>query len=392
MLTPYLPYPPSSGGQIRSYNLIKQLSKKHKITLYSLIKYDGERKNIKELEKYCERVKVFKRAEKPWTIKNIFKTAISSFPFLVIRNYSSEEKEDIRKILKEEKFDIIHAETFYVSPHIPDTDIPEVLVDQAIEYQVYQHFVKNFKWPLLKPILNIDVRKIKFWETFYWQKAAHVIAVSGRDADLMREFVPNSKVSVVPNPVSDEMIQDVKLHFNLNILFIGNYAWLQNVEAVEILEKEIFPGIAQKIPDVKLVIVGQNTEKLKIKAKNNVKIIDLKIDDIKGVVNAYHNNGILMAPLYGPSGARVKIISAMAARMPVITTSIGIEGIDAKNNESVLIADTYEESINQAVRLLTDKNLYKKIANNARKLIEENYTYDVSAKKLDAIYNEVAKK
>jgi polysaccharide biosynthesis protein PslH len=392
MLTPYLPYPPSSGGQIRSYNLIKQLSKKHKITLYSLIKYDDERKYIKELEKYCVKVKVFKRAERPWTLKNILRTASSRYPFLVIRNYSSEEKEDIRKTLKEEKFDIIHAETFYVSPHIPETDIPEVLVDQAIEYQVYQHFVKNFKWPVLKPLLNIDVRKIKYWETYYWRKAAHVIAVSGRDADAMREFVPSKKVSVVPNPVSDEMIQDVKLHFNKNILFIGNYAWLQNVEAVEILARDIFPKITKKIPDVKLIIVGQNTDKLKIKPQENVQIVDLKIDDIQGVVDAYHSNGLLMAPLYGPSGARVKIISSMAARVPVVTTSIGIEGIDAKHNESVLIADTYDEQAKQAIRLLTDKNLYKKIATNARRLVEENYTYEVIAKRLDAIYEEVAKK
>ncbi len=78
MLTPYLPYPPSSGGQIRSYNLIKNLSKKHEITLYSLIKYEDEKANVKELEKYCKKVKIFKRPQKPWTPNNIFKTALSS--------------------------------------------------------------------------------------------------------------------------------------------------------------------------------------------------------------------------------------------------------------------------------------------------------------------------
>ncbi|MDO8610490.1 MAG: hypothetical protein Q7R95_08140, partial [bacterium] len=130
MLTPYLPYPPSSGGQIRSYNLIKQLSKKHEITLYSLIKYENETKYVAELEKYCKAVYIFRRPQKPWTPVNILRTAMSLYPFLVIRNYSSEEKMAITETLKNESFDLIHAETFYVSPHIPKTDIPMVLVDQ----------------------------------------------------------------------------------------------------------------------------------------------------------------------------------------------------------------------------------------------------------------------
>lgn len=392
MLTPYLPFPPSSGGQIRSYNLIKQLSKKNKITLYSLIKYEEERKYISELEKYCETVKVFKRPEKPWTIKNMLSTGFSSFPFLVIRNFSAEEKRDIKSTLATSNFDIIHAETFYVSPHIPETKTPIVLVDQAIEYQVYQHFVKNFRFPFLKPFLSIDVRKIKYWETYYWNKAAHVIAVSERDAKTMMEFVPSDKVSVVPNPVGEDLIQNVPLHFSEKILFQGNYAWLQNVEAAQILAQHIFPKILQKVPDAELVVCGQNADKVSGLGANGIRIVNLDIGDIQGVKKAYHTSGIMIAPLYGPSGARVKIVGAMAAKLPVVTTSIGIEGIDAKDSESVLIADSYEELANQAVRLLTDKKLYEKIANNARKLVERKYTFEVSAKKLNEIYKQVAKK
>lgn len=392
MLTPYLPYPPSSGGQIRSYNLIKELSKKHKITLYSLIKYDEERKNIKELERYCSKVKVFKRAEKPWTLENILRTGFSLYPFLVIRNFSREEKEDIEKTLKKEEFDIIHAETFYVSPHIPKTTIPEVLVDQAIEYQVYQHYVRNFKYAFLKPMLWVDVLKIKFWETYYWKKAAHVIAVSERDAKTMRQFVPSRKVSVVANPVGEDLIKDIPIHFSKKILFMGNYAWLQNVEAVEILVKHVFPRVLKKVPDAKLVIAGQNTDRIQGLKTDGIQILDLGIDDIEGVRQAYITSGMMLAPLYGPSGARVKIVGAMSAKLPVVTTSIGIEGINARDGESVLIADSSSKLADQASRLLLDKDLYRRIAINARKLIEQEYTYQVIAKKLDAIYRRVAER
>src|SRR3989338_5915543 len=106
MLTPYLPYPLLTGGQTRSYNLIKRLSALgRKITLFSLIKSENERKYIAELEKFCVEVKVFKRSEKPWTINNILRTGLSTFPFLVIRNWAGGEKKAIEEKLRSENFD-----------------------------------------------------------------------------------------------------------------------------------------------------------------------------------------------------------------------------------------------------------------------------------------------
>lgn len=392
MLTPYLPYPPSSGGQIRSYNLIKNLSKKHEITLCSLIKDEDEKRHINQLEKYCTKVLVFKRAQKPWTIGNILATGFSSFPFLVIRNFSASEKKAVNELLSKEEFDIIHAETFYVSPHIPKTKIPIVLVDQTIEYQVYLHYVENFKYFILKPVLLIDVLKIKFWESFYWRRASQVVAVSERDAKEMKKLVKNLEVQVVSNGVGEEFMQEIPLHYSRKILFMGNYAWLQNIEAVNILAKEVFPLIKRQLPDVELVIAGQNTEKITDLVSVGITIHNLKIDDTKGVKEWYHKCGVVVAPLYGPGGTRLKILAAMAAKLPVVTTSIGIEGIDALNNESVLIGETPQQLADLTIKVLSDKNLYKKIAINSRKLVEQSYTYPKIAEKLSQIYEGLKEK
>ncbi len=389
MLTPYLPYPPSSGGQIRSYNLIKQLSKYHEITLCSLIKFDSEEKYINGLKPFCKNIHVFKRAKKPWTISNIFNTGFSAFPFLVIRNFSKEQKTALESIIKSEKFDLIHAETFYVSPHIPKTDIPTVLVDQTIEYQVYRHYVNNFRIPFLRPLLLIDVMKIRFWETYFWKKAARVVAVSERDASIMKNLVHGLKVTVVPNGVGEDLIADVKLHYKKTILFMGNYAWLQNIEAARILCKDIFPKILEKIPDCKLIIAGQNTSKISDLKSDHVELKDFAVDDIASVKKAYQENGIMVAPLYGPGGTRLKILAAMASKMPVVTTEIGSEGIDAKNLEAIVVAKDGQDLADMAVKVLTDKKLYEKIAENARKLVEEKYAYSSIAKKLSNVYEEV---
>jgi polysaccharide biosynthesis protein PslH len=389
MLTPYLPYPTNSGGQIRSNNLIKKLSKKHDITLCSLIKNDDDKKYIDKLKPYCKDVFVFKRPGKPFTISNILKTGFSFDPLLVIRNFSPSEKKALPEIINEGDFDIIHAETFYVYPHIPRTNIPVVLVDQTIEYEVYEHYVRNYRFPFLKPLLYIDVLKIRYWESFYWKKAARVIAVSEKDALAMKNTVKGLKVDIIPNGVGDDFTDDVVTHFNKTVLFMGNYAWLQNSEAARVLAKDVFPKILLSHPDSKLVIAGQFTEKIKDLENENVKVLDFDIDDIKSVQKYFRESGILVAPLYGPGGSRLKILSAMAARLPVVTTSIGISGIEARNGTEVLIGESASQIAELASKLFNDKKLYEKIAVNARKFVEENYFYDAIAQKLDKVYQEV---
>lgn len=387
MLTPYLPYPPSSGGQIRSYNLIKQLSKKHQLTLCSLIKYDEERKYVDQLRDYCQQIYVFKRPENPFALANILKTGFSTLPLLVVRNFSAEEQQALPHIIEEGNFDIIHAETFYVSPHIPTTNIPIVLVDQTIEYQVYQHYVDHFWFVPLKPLLYIDVLKIKYWETFYWKKAARVIAVSEKDAQIMQRLVKNLQVTVIPNGVGEDLAGDVPLHFSKTILFIGNYAWLQNIEAAQVLAREIFPLILKQVPDAKLVIAGQNTDRINLTG-DQITLVNLADDDTTGIQRAYRESGVLVAPLYGPGGTRLKILAAMAARLPVVTTSVGIAGI-GQPGQSFLQGETPKELARRTVELLTDPKLYRQIANNARQLVDRAYTYQVIARSLSDVYQEV---
>ncbi|MDO8741756.1 MAG: glycosyltransferase, partial [Candidatus Roizmanbacteria bacterium] len=209
MVTPYVPYPPSSGGQIRTFNLLKYLSLNNEITLVALYKNDGEKKYESYLKKYCKKIYLCQRPASPWQFKNIFKTIFSFSPFLVVRNYSSEAKMIINKLLHQEKFDVIHAETFYVMPHIPETKVPTVLVEQTIEYKVYKHFVNSLPFYLrLLIYFDIDIIKLKYWERFYWKKANAVIVVSSSDEKLIKNEGLLLKTSIIPNCVGDEMVVD----------------------------------------------------------------------------------------------------------------------------------------------------------------------------------------
>ena len=394
MLTPYLPFPPSSGGQIRSFNLIKYLSKKHDITLFSLIKDEKERKNVSELEKYCKKVRVFRRSKNPWTARNILKTGFGAYPFLVIRNLVTQEKDAVAKELLREDYDLIHAETFYVMPHIPETNIPVLLVDQTIEYLVYKHFVDVQAPFFARPLLSIDVAKLKYWEKEYWKKADKVVAVSRDDKKVMRNLVPKLDVEIVPNGVNLDFFKTKNSWKSMSpkILFVANFKWLQNIEAAEILVNKIFPMISSQHDKAKLWIVGQHIpESLKSKSSDKVIIDSLDEDDEESIKNAYHEASVFVSPLKGPGGTRLKHFAAMASNLPLITTKVGAEGLGAKNGEHVIVRNSINGLAQATVELLKNPKKAEKLAKNARILVVTKYSWTIMAKKLHKIYEKTGK-
>jgi len=388
MLTPYLPYPLHSGGQIRSYNLIKNLSQKHQITLFSFIRSQKELTHIAELEKYCAKVKVFKRRQ-AWDPRNILISALTPYPFLVAIYLSKSVKNAIRRELAS-NYDLIHAETFYVMPNLPKpTNIPTLLVEQTIEYMVYQRFVEDFKFFLLKPLLYFDVLKIKLWEKYFWQKATRLAAMSQSDKQIMEKSVKDRKVDVVANGVDVEHFTESRIAkaVNQTILFVGNFKWLPNKDAAKFLVTDIWPKIHQQLPRAKLWIVGRNptSEILDLSNQKNVTVSG-EVDDIR---EAFQKSSVLLAPIRNGRGTKYKVLEAMASQVPVVTTKLGIEGIAAINQSSVLIAETADGLADKTIQVLTDKNLAAKLAANGKKLVYNQYNWQAISKELDQIYQQL---
>lgn len=391
MLTPYLPYPLLTGGQTRSYNLIKRLSGLgHEITLFCLIKQDSDRKFVPQLQKFCKEVQVFNRPQKPWTLKNIFRTGFSFYPFLVIRNWASGEKSAISKKLGENNFDLIHAETFYVMPHIPKTKIPILLVEQTIEYLVYSHYAESYPNIPLRPFLYLDVLKMKYWEKKFWDQATKVVAMSEEDMQIMLSQIPDLDVDIVPNGVAIEFFGKKIINRSKQpiILYLGNFTWLQNREAVKVLLLNIWPKIKSKIKNVKLWIVGKDAKKF----FPNLADKDIKVEEVSDVRVAYQKASLLVAPIYGGGGTRYKILEGFASGLPVITTSIGIGGIDAKNGVNVIIRDKVQDIVKEAVELIKKPDLAEKISENAKNLVKEKYEWDPIARKLSSLYQDLGKR
>jgi len=390
MVTPYVPYPPSSGGQIRTFNLLKHLSEKNEITLVALYKNETEKKYYSYLKSFCKKIYLCQRPEKPWTFRTIFNTLFSFSPFLVVRNFSEEAKNIISKLLDQEHFDVIHAETFYVMPHIPQTKIPIVLVEQTIEYNVYKHFVNSL--PLYLRLLlyfDIDIFKLKHWERFYWKKANIVVAVSSPDEKIIKKEEAGIKTSIIPNCVGDEMIAPVLEKKDIKkpvIFFQGNFFWLQNVEAAKFLIEKIYPPLMKNNPNISIVIAGQNAKKIGFIKETNIKIVDIASDDVKTVKELFQEATLFIAPIFGPGGTRLKILAAMGSGIPVIATSTGVEGLDVKDQEHILIAHSPSQFVKEIIDVLSNKLLYKKIQKNAYFLVKERYQWRTIAQTLESVY------
>lgn len=394
MLTPYLPYPDSSGGQIRTLNLLKHLHKEHQITLVSLIKDKSDNRYKKHLLKYCHKVLTFERSKNPFTLKNIFLTGFSTKPFLIVRNSAPGVKEAVAKELETGDYDLIHAETFYVMPSIPPTKLPVLLVDQTIEYLVYKHYTNETAPKLLRPILSIDVAKLRLSERRYWQKADQVVAVSKDDKKEMRKLVPDLDVKVVPNGVNLDLFKKKTSWSDKEpvILFVSNFKWLQNIEAAHLLIEKVFPLVLAQNPKVKVRIVGQHIPKdIVSQAGDNIIIDDIPGEDVDTLVEAYKTSTVFASTIKGPGGTRLKNLAAMASQLPIVSTKTGIQGLGAKDDQHVLIGNTPKALADHILKVINQPKLAEKLAKNSRQLVEETYSYKKIASILSQCYQDMVK-
>lgn len=389
MLTPYLPYPLMSGGQIRTYNLLKKLAHRHEITLFALIKEESEREHIPELKKYCAQVKAFKCSRKPFTLNNIVRTLFSAYPFLVIRNHVPEIITQVKKELATHSYDLIHAETFYMMPHLPPTQIPVILVEQTIEYLGYESYAQRAP-TLLKPLLKIDINKIKHWEKHFWRRAQKLIVMSQADKQFIaHEINQPQKIEVVPNGVDTQWFNQKRrcLPTQPTVLSVGTFKWLPNIEAVNFLVKKVWPLLTKQNTTARLWIVG-NAPTPEITAYQNQ---DSKIkvtSNIPDIRDAFKKAHVLAAPVFSGKGTRYKILETMVSGTPVVATSIAVEGLGVETGKHVLLADSAAQMADKISWLFDHPGESKKIARRAKQFVTQHYDWKNISSKLDDVYQE----
>jgi polysaccharide biosynthesis protein PslH len=395
MISSYLPYPLFSGGQVRLYNLIKELSPKHEITLICEKRSHQTQNDINEVEKICKEVITVERKNQ-WSISNIVKAGISSSSFLLTGHTSHEFQQKIQESFKRNTFDVIHVETYYIMQNLLGAGkIPIVLVEHNIEYQVYEKFMDRAP-VAIRPFLRIDIEKIKKEETAFWKKAKLLVAVSKEDQLVM------TKAGLAPYLVSngvntdkfafinyEERLKDLK---EKKILFMGDFKWIQNQDTVKFILKEIWPLIKQSwisnqgSARLKLWIVGRKIPNV---IKNLIDDPDVLFDEQSSSLpteKIFHQAWVLLSPIRIGGGTSYKILESMSSGTPVVTMQMSADALAAKDGVDVLVGRNAEELAEKTIKLLTDENSYKIISKNGREVVENKYTWKEIGKKLEEAY------
>jgi sugar transferase (PEP-CTERM/EpsH1 system associated) len=394
MISYCLPYPPVTGGRLRIYNLLRRVASRHEIALAALLQSPEDAEGIPHLRQFCTRIEtaMMDRRSRLAKASGMLRYALEGKPPQLRLLHSEELMEKIRQLFSEMTFDIVQIEAhmaLYLSG-IPQTKrykSLQMFQDVASQQLARIAHVERRGGRKLRHWLNAVT--MGRWEPRYAERFDRCITVSQLDQQLLLRANPRLQVDVIPNGVDTQKYRPLAVHpkeESPSLIFVGSMGYAPSVDAVLYFYREILPLIREMIQPVELRIVGADPSPEILKLTAPGLHVTGRVED---VVPYYQESTVCVVPLRAGGGTRLKILEAMALGRPVVSTSIGCEGLDVIDGEHLLIADTPERFARQTVRLLRDCHLAEYIRANARKLVEARYDWDQIAERLLDIYEEL---
>src|SRR5437660_4986520 len=282
----------------------------------------------------------------------------------------------LRSLLSERKFDVMLCDFVVSAPAIPwDWPCPKILFTHNVEAMIWRRHYEVARNPLWKALSWREWKTMAAAERRYLQKADHVLAVSDNDRDEFLRFLDPSKITVIPTGVDVEYFKpNPEPAAPHSLVFTGSMDWLPNEDAIFYFVKEILPLIRQQVPGVSLCVVGRKpSPRLQQLAATETNIeLTGWVEDIRPFMA---RGSICIVPLRIGGGTRLKIFEAMAMAKPVVSTTIGAEGLPVRHGENILLADTAEGFARETIELLRNPARRKQIGLAAHKMVVENYSW-----------------
>jgi glycosyltransferase involved in cell wall biosynthesis len=361
--------PVHSGGDIRSYNIARQLVRTHEVTFLSY--YDGvadaEYEQLLK-EQFPRSVCIATGKAQASTVSrgiDYVGHIASSLPYAVGRFASKAVQETIQHSFDERKFDVAVCDFLDAAVNFPaHLSISSVLFQHNVETEIWRRHAETESNPLKRRIYNIEFKKMLRYERKTARKFHHVIAVSEHDRTLMESWVERSRITVVPTGVD---LEQYKPDFSRGpssplVLFVGAMDWEPNVDGMEYFCREIWPAVIAENPAAKLRIVGRNPgERVRRLSTSSIEVTGR----VPSVIKHLREAALVVVPLRIGGGTRLKIYEAMAAGKTVVSTSIGAEGLDVQNGRDIVLADNAESFSSEVVSLLRDsirRERYERVA------------------------------
>ncbi len=386
-----LPYPPISGARLRDLNLIRQLAKRHAIHLFSLLEDASETDSVGELERFCASVETFPLGHQPLSARiDQFaqhvraRRPLATFPFM---NHALRAR--LREVAAALPADAIQIEHSFLAPYVdalpPSFRGLKMLSLHNLGELQYQRLAQLSRGLRARLDFSLKAHLMRRWEAEWAARFDCVIAVSDVDAQRLVSIDPALPVAVIENGVDTRqcpLLPDAAEH---RLLFVGTMGYAPNVDAMLWFCDRVLPRIQDVLPRVQLSIVGRAPAPAirKLASRKNVSVTGQVAD----TTPHYRDASVVVVPLRAGGGTRLKILEAMAFGRPVVSTTLGCEGLAAQDGEHILIADSPAALADAVIRLLNDRARRERLAHNARRLAEERYDWSMIGGKLLALYD-----
>jgi glycosyltransferase involved in cell wall biosynthesis len=363
--------PVDSGGKIRSYNILRHLTRVHTVTLLSYYGGRKDRNYESEIQRELPGTETIHTAALDGTafaqsvdyIGRVFQRA----PFAVSKFTHPEVKRVVTSWIAADKFDVAVCDFLSASLNFPETPVNTVLFQHNLETALWQRMAATESNPAKRLAYQIEARKMENYERAALRKFHHVIAVSDHDRQKMLDMEPSCAISVVPTGVDTEKysVAPPASATPPRIIFLGSMDWEPNVDAVAYFCRDIFPAVRSAFPTAIFQIVGRNPHSsVRQLASDSVEVTGT----VPSVEEYLREAALMVVPLRAGGGTRLKIFEAMASGKAVVSTSVGAEGLAVQNGRDLILADDAGAFAEAIILLLRDAKLRRQYEESAARL------------------------
>jgi len=389
LLTQVLPYPPDSGPKVKTYHVLKYLVQKHQVTLVSFVRDTDKPEYIQHLETLCERVITVPIKRAPLRdLVFLGKSLLTGQPWMMLRDERPEMRAALQELAATTQFDVVHADQLNMAQYaLPFTKSRKVLDLHNALWVLYRRMAATL--PLHNPmkyLLLRDWRLLKNYEGEMCRVFDAVTAVSDEDKQSLIESGARPDIEVIPIAIDIDKQNFIhRAPSSPHIVHVGTMYWPANIDGIRWFLDQIYPIVKQQVPNVRCTLIGARPPqdiKEREQTDSSLKVTGYVDDPLPYL----QDSSMMIVPLRAGGGMRVKILNAFAQGLPMVSTTVGCEGIHVTNNDDILIADTPQDFAQQTIRLLTDSVLNEQLALHGRQTAEQQYDYRRACAPLDQIY------
>lgn len=371
-----LPFPPKSGGTIKSWNYLNNLVEKYEVGLACLLKdhdadYLEDFKKKLTLKHFVNQALVVGRNP-----LNLLRSYLG-FPCLnVYRNYSASFKKKVASIA--DQYDAILVDHYEVFQYVPSNYRGKVILHtHNAEFELWQRMAELTHNPLMKLAVQLESKRVLRYERKIIQRADLSYATPSDIESYQKQGISTEKIHVTYHLGNDDLLNLEAMAFEKteeSLLFMGTLSWEPNIDGILWFIEEVYPLIQKKQPTVQLYVLGKAGDDRLEKASKNRKGIQLCgfVEDLDSYLK---KSRVFIAPLRFGSGMKVKVLEGMYRGIPIVTTEVGAEGMEVKAGEDLLIAKDAREFAEKCLQLLEDPILWNTLSVQSRKKAAELYTW-----------------